>query len=397
MATAESNKISLTTAIVISVNAMFGAGIFLLPGKMASQCGPAGILTTFFVAAAVWLIGYCVARVAANVPGEGSFYLYTKQWGGHRLGLIVSSLYIIGLTIAIGLIFNTAGTYLQHYFPTTNPLFLSAIVWTLVIALNISGAKLSSIGQKILIFTTLVPLLLTTILCFTKANFTNLIPFAPYGYKNVLFASRLVIFSFFGFEAVAALAAHVREPQRTLPRALMIATAVVGFIYVCFLGSLFLSISASQFVPGETITHALAHLFPSSAWLLELINIAILSALIGCSHSMVWSISSLTLSLFKTFNNSLGIAARSNTATMQQIAVLLVGLGSLASCMFLNADQAFYFTALFVVTAYTATIRTFMTIKKERTLTNTIIAILALAAASMILGFAIDGIITSVL
>lgn len=395
MATAESGKISLITAIIISVSAMFGAGIFLLPGKMAAQCGPAGILTTLLVATAVWFIGYCVARVAANFPGEGSFYLYIKQWGGHRLGLIISSLYIIGLTIAIGLIFNTAGKYLQHYFPATNPLYLSAFVWAIVVVLNISGAKLSGIGQKILIFTTLVPLTLTTLLCFSKAHIANVVPFAPHGYINVLLASRLVIFSFFGFEAVAALAAHVRDPQRTLPRALMIATAIVGLIYVFFLSALFLSIPATQFVPGETITHALATLFPASTWFLEIINLAILSALIGCSHSMVWSISNLTLSLFKTFNNSMGFAARLYTVQMQKFSVLLVGLGSLASCMFLASDASFYFTALFVVTAYTATIATFIRIKKERTPINICIAILALVAASMILGFAVDGIITS--
>ncbi len=198
----ENNKIGLLTAIIISVNAMLGAGIFLLPRKMALLCGPIGILTTICVAATVWFIGYCIARVATNIPGEGSFYLYTKQWGGHRLGLIVSALYIIGLTIAIGLLFRTAGDYLHHYFPNTDPLYLGAALWAIVVALNISGAHLSSIGQRILIVTTVAPLILITILCFSKAHIGYLIPFAPYGHTSALFATRLVIFGFFGFEAI---------------------------------------------------------------------------------------------------------------------------------------------------------------------------------------------------
>jgi amino acid transporter len=371
MATAD-NKIGLLTATTIGINAMLGAGIFLLPRKMALLCGPAGILTTLCVATAVWFIGYCIARVATNIPGEGSFYLYIKQWGGHKLGLLISTLYIVGLMIAIGL-------------------------WALVIALNMSGAHLSSIGQRILICTTVIPLILITILCFSKAHMSYLIPFAPYGYKNVILASRLIIFSFFGFEAIAALVGHLHNPQRTMPRALMFAIAIVGILYICFLSSFFLSIPLDIFASTTTVPQALAYLFPQSTWLLELINFAILSALTGCAHSIVWSVSNLVVSLIKTCNNTLGTVARINPGYFQKYAVMLVGLGILTSFILLSGDQFFYFTALFVVTAYAATIITLLTIKKERTPTNLIIISLALLATLMIVGFAIDGIVTSII
>ena len=392
---AENNKIGLLTAIIISINAMLGAGIFLLPRKMALLCGPVGILTTICVAATVWFIGYCIARVATNIPGEGSFYLYTKQWGGHRLGLIVSSLYIIGLTIAMGLLFRTAGDYLHHYFPSTDPLYLGAVLWAIVVALNISGAHLSSIGQRVLIVTTVAPLILITILCFSKAHIGYLVPFAPYGYTSALFATRLVIFGFFGFEAIAALVPYLRDPQRTAPRALMFAITAVGVLYICFLSSFFLSIPLQIFSSTSTIPQALGYLFPQSAWLTELINIAILSALIGCSHSIIWSVSNLTLSLIKSFNNTVGLMARSQPQLMQKIAVIIVGLGVLISFITLSSDQFFSFTALLVVTAYVSTIITLLTIKKERTVKNLIIIILALLGALMILGVAVDGILTS--
>lgn len=396
MATAtENNKIGLLTATVISINAMLGAGIFLLPRKMALLCGPVGILTTMCVAATVWFIGYCIARVATNIPGEGSFYLYTKQWGGHRLGLIVSALYIIGLTIAMGLLFRTAGDYLHHYFPSTDPLYLGAALWAIVVALNISGAHFSSIGQRILIVTTVVPLVLVTILCFSNAHISYLIPFAPYGYTNALLATRLIIFGFFGFESIAALVSHLHNPQRNMPRALMLAIAAVGILYICFLSSFFLSIPLQIFSSTSTIPQALGYLFPQSTWLLEVINIAILSALIGCSHSIIWGVSNLTLSLMKSFNNNIGLIARNQPQRMQKLAVIVVGLGILLSFITLSSDQFFCFTALCVVTAYGATIITLLTIKKERTIKNLIIITLALLGVLMILGIAIEGIATS--
>ena len=122
------SKISLLTATIVGMNAMIGAGIFAVPAALASNVGPAGILTFAFVIVAVWLMGSSIARLAQLFPQEGSFYIYAKQWGGHLVGLIAAGAYLIGLLIAMGLLAQVAGGYLHDYFPV-----FSAFSWGVTI------------------------------------------------------------------------------------------------------------------------------------------------------------------------------------------------------------------------------------------------------------------------
>ena len=96
-----SQKIGLTTATIIGMNAMIGAGIFSTPTKLLSYVGPAGILAYLFVVIAVWFMASSFARLGQLFPTEGSFYTYARQWGGHSMGLVSSGSYILGIVIAI--------------------------------------------------------------------------------------------------------------------------------------------------------------------------------------------------------------------------------------------------------------------------------------------------------
>src|SRR5690348_9372092 len=114
---AQGQKLSLSAATIISMNAMIGAGIFTAPAVIASHAGPAGILTYFLVGFGIWAIGLSLARVAGYVSGPGSFYAYTYRWGGHTMALLASGLYIGGLVVAMGLLSKFAGIYLSALFP----------------------------------------------------------------------------------------------------------------------------------------------------------------------------------------------------------------------------------------------------------------------------------------
>ncbi|MGE0207406.1 MAG: amino acid permease, partial [Candidatus Babeliales bacterium] len=122
-----SKKISLATATIVGMNAMIGAGIFAVPTALASNVGPAGILTFTFVIIAVWFMGSSMARLAQLFPQEGSFYIYAKQWSGHIGGLIAAGSYLVGLLIAMGLLTQEAGGNLHDYLP-----FFSAFTWSII-------------------------------------------------------------------------------------------------------------------------------------------------------------------------------------------------------------------------------------------------------------------------
>ncbi len=385
MAQENVSKIGVATATIIGMNAMIGAGIFTAPAAIGSFVGPAGIVAYLFVIVAVWFIAQSLARVAARFPAEGSFYTYTKQWGGHILGAISGGCYLVGLLIAMGLLAQVAGSYLQDpFFPTMQSETLGLIALSSLVVLNMFGVVLSELGQHILIVTTTFPLIITTIMCFTKANFSNLTPFAPHGMRNVFQVTKKVIFGFFGFECASSLFSIVKDPQKNVPRALTYSIAIVGGIYLVFVASIILSTPLSLFNnPKIALTVVLKSIFPDSGWILTAIHISILSAVLGTIHSMIWSSSALMVSLLKQING---------TIIGQRLAVLIVGFCIFLSfVLFKNIDLFFNLTAIFIIIAYSLSIFTLLTIREEWKGGKNLITIGGLITAGIIFYFAVEG------
>ena len=396
MAQQTPTKIGVATATIIGMNAMIGSGIFTAPATMAAYVGPAGILAYLFVIIAVWCMSLSLARLAGKFPEEGSFYIYAKQWGGHTIGMLSSSSYMIGLFIAMGLLSQMAGFYLFTFFPAASPYTLGLIVLISLIILNLFGVVLSQLGQHILIVCTLFPLLTTIVMCLLKADLSNLTPFAPYGFTNVLKATRIVIFGFFGFECAASLFNIVHNPQRNVPRALTYSIIIVGLIYCLYISSLILSTPLQYFSdPRTPISETLALIFPGNTWILTIIHGAILSAVLGTIHSMIWSSSALLISLFKKTRGKLHNLLSLITPKM---AVLIVGFCIFTSfTMINNMDLFFSLTALCVVFAYMTSMISLLTIKEEWESRRNIVTILGLVTASAIFYFAFEGLVQEIM
>ncbi len=379
------SKIGVTTATIIGMNAMIGAGIFTAPAAIGMYVGPAGIVAYLFVIVAVWFIAQSLARVAARFPEEGSFYTYAKQWGGHVVGSIAGGCYVLGLLIAMGLLAQVAGGYLQNpFFPDFSSQTLGLVTLIALVVLNMFGVVLSELGQRILIVTTTFPLLITILMCFSKAKLANLTPFAPYGMRNVFQATRAVVFGFFGFECASSLFSIVKDPQKNVPRALTYSISIVGGIYLLFVASIILSTPLHLFTdPRIALPIVLRSIFPTNTWILMVIHISILSAVLGTIHSMIWSSSALIVSLAKQIWN---------IRMPQRLAVLIVGFSIFLSFMLLkNIDLFFSITAILLTLAYSLSITTLLTIKEEWKGGKNLITIGGLIMAGIIFYFAAEG------
>jgi len=301
MSTENSQKIGVRTATIVGMNAIIGAGIFSMTCSLASGVGPAGILSYLFAFFTVWFIAQSIARAAYLWPQEGSFYIYTRQWAGHTVGLLSAGAYIFGFLIAMALLCKIAGVYLHSVFPTCSAINLGLTVLFILIGLNLMGMALSKIGQYILITFTVFSLVITTALCLTKINLANLTPFMPQGPLSVLQGARIAIFGLFGFECVTSLVNIVENPEKNVPKALQYSLVFVGILYLFFISSIILSVPLAIFTSNEhvTISQALHTLFPENNFILHLITFSILSAIIGTIHSMIWAGSELVVSFSK--------------------------------------------------------------------------------------------------
>ena len=401
MAQGSSQKLSLNVATMIGLNTMIGAGIFTLPSKLGALAGPAGLITYILAFLAIWFIAQSFARAAYLFPQEGSFYIYAKQWGGHRMGLISAGAYMFGLLFAMGLLCQMTGNYLHSALGSSNPQTLGLIVLIAVVILNMLGAKLSKVGQYVLLVATIIPLAIIIAMCLSKANFANLFPFVPYGPFSILRGVKVVVFGFLGFECVASLFNSVENPEKNVPLSLQYALLITGLIYLVFLGSALLAIPGSLFIenPDLTMPQALQALFPeNSAFIIAIVNFGIIIALIVTIHSMIWGLGALMLSYLKFLHNkTLQNYIRQGYIT-QNLTVLFCGIIVFTSFMTVNNTEIFFsLTNVGVVFAYICSIVSLLFIKKEWTSGRNTKTIIAIAAGLIIFGLAVESLIKNII
>jgi|SRR3989339_442486 len=399
MATENTQKIGLVTAIIVGMNAMIGAGIFSMTSSLASGVGPASILSYLFAFFAVWFIAQSVARAAYLWPQEGSFYTYARQWGGHKLGLIAAGAYILGFLIAMALLCRIAGMYLHSVFPSVASQTLGLITLFALVALNLMGMALSQIGQYILIVFTVFSLLATTALCLTKINMANLESFMPYGPLSIIQGTRIAIFGLFGFECIASLFAIVENPEKNVPKALKYTLLLVGLIYLFFIASIVISIPLSVFTDNDNVTipQALQVLFPNNQFVMNLITFSILSAIIGTIHSMIWAGSELIFSYFKFFKTPAIQHLIARGIICQKFGVLFCGAIMLICFMTIsNIDLFFTLTNIPLIFAFSATMIALLFQPAEWKSGQNIKTILGLLTALIIFGISVQKLVEGI-
>jgi amino acid transporter len=327
-----------------------------------------------------------LARLAKLVPEEGSFYAYAKQWGGHTVGLIASGSYLIGLIIAMGLLCQMAGLYLHALVPSMATETLGTITLLSLVGLNMIGVVLSEIGQHILIVCTVFPIVATIIICLMNGSVENLTPFAPFGMSNVIRATRIVIFGFFGFESAASLFNVVANPERNVPRALTYSIIIVGILYTLFIGSLIFATPMAYFATGMQLPDILSMRFPGQTWFVMAIRLSVLSAILGTIHSMIWGSSMLLVALADK--------AFSRTKLNPKLSVVIVGAGIFSTYALLkNMNLFFMLTAAFIIIAFLLSMISLLFIKEEWKSGQNIKTVIGMATALAILYFALEGLV----
>ncbi len=334
-----------------------------------------------------------LARLAYLFPEEGSFYVYAKAWGGHITGLIASCAYFLGLLIAMGLLSQMAGTYLHDFFPSISAYNLGLIALIALVILNMFGVVLSQLGQQILIVCTIFPIIMTTLMCLSKASFSNLVPFAPFGYANVFKATKVVIFGFFGFECASSLFNIVENPKKNVPKALIYSIIAVGILYTLFFGSIILSTPLNLFTdPRIPLSQTLTVIFPNSSWLIGVIHFAILSAILGTVHSMIWTSSNLLALLMKNFHSPSLKSLATKQWFVQYGSVIAVGVAIATSYVTLkNPNLFFSLTSLFIISAFLLSMVSLLVVKNELKAGHKAQAIIGMATALLIFYFAAEG------
>lgn len=246
MATKLKRTLSLAECIFFGVGSILGAGIYTIIGKVAGFAGNLTWLSFLIASLTALLTAFSYAELSSAYPKAGGEYVYTKKAMGRKfgtaIGFIISLNGIIsGATVAVGF-----GGYLVKLIDT--PIVLAALaIIALIFLVNISGIRESSIVNIIFTIIEFTGLVLVIISAFPKIGSVNLLEGTGSGEGAVLMAASLGFFAFIGFEEIVKLAEETKNPQKTIPRALFSASAIVAVMYFI------VAVSAVSALPAEKL------------------------------------------------------------------------------------------------------------------------------------------------
>lgn len=223
--------LKLTDAVGVGLGAIIGAGIFVVTGVAAGVAGPAFIVGLLIAGIVATFNALSSAQLARIYPHSGGTYEYGYRLLNPALGFSAGWMFLISKLSAAGVVAIGFGSYFYQLVPVGSPLILSlAAVILLTIANYFGIKKAGTLNLFIVAFTllSLIYLTLSGIPSFKNQNFT---PFAPFGFSGVAEAAALLFFAFTGYARIATLAEEVSEPEKTIPRAVIITIVIAIVLY----------------------------------------------------------------------------------------------------------------------------------------------------------------------
>ena len=241
----------------LSAGYMIGSGIFLMPTVLAPY-GLLGLSSWLITGAGAVLLALVFGNLSRRIPKVGGPYAYTREAFGEFPGFLVAWSYWISLWVGTAAITIAMVGYLGVFIPALADSFFSQIalglvIIALVVAININSMRQTGIFQLGLTILKIIPLVAIGIAGLFYIDGGHVPDLNPSGEPtiDVLAAGALLtMWAFVGLEAATIPAGNVINPEKTIPRALILAVLAVVVIY--FLSSF----AVMTIVDGATLAQS---------------------------------------------------------------------------------------------------------------------------------------------
>jgi len=274
------------------VNLTIGGGIFRLPAAAAGALGTAAPLAYLVCAVAMGLIVLCFAEAGSRVSLTGGLYAYVGVAFGPLVGFLTGVMLWAGLTAATAAVASFFADALGVLIPSlatgaARNATLVAILASLA-ALNLSGVRGASRFNAVMTVAKLLPLVVLVLVGFTAIHRDNIAWSATPPARDVARASAVLIFAFLGVESALVPSGEVKDPSKTVPRAIFIAMLGVTLLYLAVQ-------IVTQGILGPSLVGQKAPLAEAAAVVLGGPGRTLI--LVGSAVSMFGHVSGMTLSV----------------------------------------------------------------------------------------------------
>lgn len=301
-------EVGLPGAVLLGLGSMVGTGVFVSIGLAAGVAGPALLAATLLAALVATANGLSSAQLAAAHPVSGGTYEYGYRWLSPAFGFAAGWLFLLAksasaATAALGL-----SGYLLELFGVDGDgaralrAALGVAAALAITAFVAGGIRRSNRGNALIVTVTLaglVVLVAAAIPAIVPERLDNFTPFLPRG-DALLHGAALMFVAFTGYGRIATLGEEVRNPERVIPRAVILTMAVVTALYlgvglagVGVLGAAaFGDVAERTAAPLEAVAAALG-----SPALAALVSVAAVTAMAGVLLNLVLGLSRVLLAM----------------------------------------------------------------------------------------------------
>ncbi|BBY49765.1 amino acid transporter [Mycolicibacterium arabiense] len=281
-------------AVAVGLGAMLGAGIFVVLAPAAGAAGSA-LLVGLAVAA---VVAYCnassSARLAALYPQSGGTYVYGRERLGPFWGYTAGWSFVVGKTASCAAMALTVGYYA---WPSHANTVAVAAVLALTV-LNVVGVQKSAMVTRVIVAVVLVILavVVAAVVGSSGLDADHLAVDFDAGAAGILQSAGLLFFAFAGYARIATLGEEVRDPERAIPRAIIVALGIALAVYAIVAVAV-LSELGSETLAAATAPLADAVTAAGHPGLVPVVRVGAVIAATGSLLALILGVSRTTLAM----------------------------------------------------------------------------------------------------
>lgn len=218
------------------ISIVVGAGIFLVPAPLSLAFGPLAPLATLACAVVVGAIGICMAESGSRVPSSGGVYAFVAAAFGQCAGYVAGILFCFSNVLACAAVSSGLGDAVAAALPESMRVnaHIAVIVSTVLIisVTNIGGIAPGTRLVSLVTLLKLAPLALFLAIGVFGLHTRNFERLATVNPTVVAHTLLYALFAFQGFETSLCVSGEVRDPARSIPRAILLALSIVTLLYI---------------------------------------------------------------------------------------------------------------------------------------------------------------------
>lgn len=354
-------------AVLMGLGSILGTGVFVSIGIAAGVTGPSVVLAVALAAAVATFNGLSSAQLAASHPVSGGTYEYGHRYLNPTLGFVAGWMFLCAksasaATAALGLAGYLLGAV--GHAGVTERVAVALVVVGLLTAVVASGMRQSSRANVVFVSITIVALLafliagLPSALAAAPARLGDLFAGGGDGKwgHDLLHATALMFVAYTGYGRIATLGEEIRDPARSIPRAIVITLLASMALYVAIAFVVVAAVDATELAAATESSGAPLAVVAKSfevPGIATLVVVGAATAMVGVLLNLLLGLSRVLLAMARRGDMPRGLSLLEGEQPSPRRAVLVVGviIGGLCSIGSLKTTWSF---SAFTVLAYYA-------------------------------------------